>query len=241
MSRHGLEIKILLMEGEIYRTRYVMKPENKTAAPRTNVERIYHDWDSALAAKNVDAAIALYAPHATLESPLIPHLIKSERGIRCGHEEQRAFIEAVFRATPDARHNYRTGYFTDGRPMESRVDSGCECCVATCRSMLTCFYFRLAPRWRNGRRSGLNKLIHRTSPVSEEIHRQRVFKAFLGTAQLTRDLRHPPTILRPQPSREHSRRCKYSLSRSGTKKSPSRSFPQICGNYFQAEFPVNLS
>jgi ketosteroid isomerase-like protein len=39
------------------------------------VERIYHDWDKALSENDVEGLLAIYAPDATIESPLIPHLM----------------------------------------------------------------------------------------------------------------------------------------------------------------------
>ena len=79
------------------------------------VERIFHDWDAALAARSVEAALALYAPDATIESPLVPHLLGTDTGICRGHDELRRFIEVVFQRTPPVRRRYRTSYFTDGR------------------------------------------------------------------------------------------------------------------------------
>ena len=48
---------------------------------RGEVERVYRAWDAALGARDVDAAIALYAPDVELESPLVRHLLKSARGV----------------------------------------------------------------------------------------------------------------------------------------------------------------
>jgi ketosteroid isomerase-like protein len=78
------------------------------------VEHIYHAWDDALGRKDADAALALYAPDAILESPLVRHLLGSERGIRLGRDELRPFIELVLSRTPPARKRHRTGLFTDG-------------------------------------------------------------------------------------------------------------------------------
>jgi len=36
-----------------------------------DAERVYRDWDDALGRKDVEAAIALYAPDCLLESPLV--------------------------------------------------------------------------------------------------------------------------------------------------------------------------
>jgi hypothetical protein len=40
------------------------------------VERIYKAWDEALGAKDLDAAVALYAPEATIESPLVAQSVR---------------------------------------------------------------------------------------------------------------------------------------------------------------------
>ena len=78
------------------------------------VERIYKAWDDALGAKDLDAAVALYASDATIESPLVGHLLGVQSGVRQGHDELRRFIRLVFQRQPAARKRFRTGYFTDG-------------------------------------------------------------------------------------------------------------------------------
>jgi hypothetical protein len=40
-----------------------------------SVERVYELWDAALGAKDVEAAVALYAEDTRLESPLVRHLL----------------------------------------------------------------------------------------------------------------------------------------------------------------------
>lgn len=96
---------------------------------RTNerVERIYLQWDAALAHleelppqkldEGVEALLALYAKDAVIESPLIPHLMKVERGICRGHEEMRPFFREVGRRKPSLRKYHRAGYFTDGKKL----------------------------------------------------------------------------------------------------------------------------
>jgi hypothetical protein len=81
------------------------------------VERIYHDWDAALARleglppekleEGVDAFLALYAKDAIIESPLIPHLMGTERGFLQGHDETRPFIREVGRRKPSLRKYFR--------------------------------------------------------------------------------------------------------------------------------------
>ena len=80
-------------------------------------ERIYRAWDDALGRKDIDDAVRLYAPDATLESPLVRHLLGSEEGVVRGRDELRAFVETVFARTPPLRQRHRVGFFTDGRKL----------------------------------------------------------------------------------------------------------------------------
>jgi hypothetical protein len=83
-------------------------------ASSDRIEYIYHAWDTALGKKDANAAIALYAQDAIIESPLVSHLLSREPGIVRGHAEIRPFIEKVFQNTPPLRQRYRTEYFTNG-------------------------------------------------------------------------------------------------------------------------------
>ena len=95
-----------------------MAQQHQTVLPKEQdtpaAERIYHEWDSALGAKDVEAAVALYAADCRLESPLVRHLLKSEEGIVVGREKLRDFIKIVFQRTPPVRERYREGFFTAG-------------------------------------------------------------------------------------------------------------------------------
>ncbi len=82
-----------------------------------SIERVYRDWDAALHAKDVEAAVALYAEDVRLESPLVRHLTGSQRGVVQGRDNLRAFIRIVFERTPTSRGHYRSGFFTDGRKL----------------------------------------------------------------------------------------------------------------------------
>ncbi|MBV9500893.1 MAG: hypothetical protein JO138_16105 [Acidobacteriaceae bacterium] len=91
------------------------------------VERIYREWDAALARleelpperleEGVDSLLSLYAKDASIESPLIPHLMKKESGVCTGHEEMRPFFREVGRRKPSVRNYYRAGYLTDGKKL----------------------------------------------------------------------------------------------------------------------------
>jgi ketosteroid isomerase-like protein len=80
-----------------------------------DIERIYHEWDDALSKNDIPALLVLYAPDATLESPLVPHLMGTEAGVCRGREELKRFFEILKTRKPKARQYYRTNYFTDGR------------------------------------------------------------------------------------------------------------------------------
>jgi len=81
---------------------------------RADVDRVYRDWDEALSRNDPAALLKLYAPDATLESPLIPHLLGTEKGICRGHEELKRLFDILATRKPKVRRYYRTGYFTDG-------------------------------------------------------------------------------------------------------------------------------
>ena len=80
-----------------------------------DIERIYHEWDAALSKNDVPTLLALYAPNAELESPLVSHLFGRDDGVCRGREELRRFFEILAMRKPKIRQFYRTGYFTDGR------------------------------------------------------------------------------------------------------------------------------
>jgi ketosteroid isomerase-like protein len=80
-----------------------------------DIERIYHLWDEALGRKDLEAALALYADDASIESPLVQHLMKTSQGIVQGKDQLRQFVTLVFQTQPPQRKRFRTGFFTDGR------------------------------------------------------------------------------------------------------------------------------
>jgi len=80
----------------------------------TAIEHVFHAWDEALGAKDLDAAMALYHPDATLESPLVCRLLGTDEGVVRGRDALRAFVEKVFAHQPAERRRHRTGFLTDG-------------------------------------------------------------------------------------------------------------------------------
>jgi hypothetical protein len=78
------------------------------------IAHIFTAWDEALGAKDLDASMALYHPDATLESPLVRHLLGIEEGVIRGREDLRRFVAQVFANEPPQRRRFRTGFLTDG-------------------------------------------------------------------------------------------------------------------------------
>ena len=85
------------------------------AAETRDAERIYKLWDEALGDKDLEASLSLYADDASIESPLVCHLMKTEQGIVQGKDALRTFIARVFQTNPPQRKRFRKGFFTDGR------------------------------------------------------------------------------------------------------------------------------
>jgi ketosteroid isomerase-like protein len=86
-----------------------------TAAP----EHIFAAWDEALQKHDLEATLALYAPDATLESPLVRTLMGEESGVVRGSDELRRFYERVYARQLPLRGHHRTFFFTDGKGLMS--------------------------------------------------------------------------------------------------------------------------
>ena len=82
---------------------------------RQDIERIYRAWDDALGKRDLEASLALYADDASIESPLVQHLMKRRDGIAQGKDALREFITRVFATNPPQRKRFKQGFFTDGR------------------------------------------------------------------------------------------------------------------------------
>jgi predicted SnoaL-like aldol condensation-catalyzing enzyme len=80
-----------------------------------DAERIYKLWDDALGKRDLEASLALYADDASIESPLVCHLMKTPEGIVQGKANLRTFITRVFQTNPPQRKRFRKGFFSDGR------------------------------------------------------------------------------------------------------------------------------
>ena len=84
-------------------------------ATREDIERVYRLWDEALGKKDLEASLSLYAEDASIESPLVAHLLKQRDGVVRGKEALRKFITRVFETNPPQRKHFKQGFFTDGR------------------------------------------------------------------------------------------------------------------------------
>ena len=87
----------------------------KQTSTNAEIDRIYRDWDAALSRNDVSALLALYAPDATLESPLVSHLLNRDEGVCRGRDELKRLFDILATRKPQVRKFHRTGYFTDGR------------------------------------------------------------------------------------------------------------------------------
>jgi hypothetical protein len=86
---------------------------NAGVGDAAGIEAVTGAWEEALANHDVEALLACYALDATLESPVAAHILGG-RGVCHGHDELRPFFSEVVARTPDERHYYRAGFFTDG-------------------------------------------------------------------------------------------------------------------------------
>lgn len=82
-----------------------------------DAEAIHHAWNAALETKDVEGAVKLYAENATLESPLIRYLLRTDVGVLSGREQIRDFLPIVFKHQPKERRTFRHDVFTDGQVM----------------------------------------------------------------------------------------------------------------------------
>jgi predicted SnoaL-like aldol condensation-catalyzing enzyme len=102
-------------KGETSRGRSLRALRSSRRTVMQDAERIYRLWDDALGKKDLEASLSLYADDASIESPLVQHLMKSKEGVVQGKERLREFIARVFQTNPPQRKRFKQGFFTDGR------------------------------------------------------------------------------------------------------------------------------
>lgn len=68
--------------------------------PRTggDARYIHDEWDRRTRAHDIPGLLDLYAPDATLESPLVPRIMDTDSGVVTGHAQLREFFERCTRA-----------------------------------------------------------------------------------------------------------------------------------------------
>jgi ketosteroid isomerase-like protein len=66
------------------------------ASPRS-AEQIAQAFDAAWATADIEGLIALYAPDATIESPLVARILGKPDGVCRGHAEIRALANAILK------------------------------------------------------------------------------------------------------------------------------------------------
>lgn len=82
---------------------------------REAIEEVIGRWEEALENHDAEGLVATHADDATLESPLVPHLLGRREGVARGRSELEAFFDKVVARTPEIRHYHRGCFFTDGR------------------------------------------------------------------------------------------------------------------------------
>jgi ketosteroid isomerase-like protein len=80
-------------------------------------ESIYEAWAKGFADRDIEAILALYAPDATLESPLVNNLLGTEVGVIAGRDQLRKFFGIILESTPSLKDRHRANFFTNGTVM----------------------------------------------------------------------------------------------------------------------------
>ena len=125
-------------------------------------EEIYQAWAKGFAEQDLEAILALYAPDATLESPLVNNLLGTEAGTVQGRDELRKFFRIILRSTPSLKDRYRANFFTNGKVMIWE-------------------YPRVTP---TGEQTDLTEVMELRDGL---IQAHRIYWGWLGTKQLQKD------------------------------------------------------
>lgn len=96
-----------------------MAKDTDATATAEDAEFIFNEWHKRTYAGDGEGVLALYAPDAMFESPLVARLLDRPSGIVQGSEELRAFFYRAAENRPtDIVRGYRTGRFQfDGRTL----------------------------------------------------------------------------------------------------------------------------
>ncbi len=80
-------------------------------------ENIYAEWAEGFATLNLEKIVALYAPDAVLESPLVNVLLGTEEGIVRGRDNLRPFFSLILNSGTPLTDRHKECFFTDGKRM----------------------------------------------------------------------------------------------------------------------------
>lgn len=72
-----------------------------TGATEAEARHVYHAWDRCARERDTQGLLALYAPDAVLETPLIPAILDVSSGMLRGHAALRHFFEEGGRRRPN--------------------------------------------------------------------------------------------------------------------------------------------
>jgi len=85
---------------------------------KSDGERIYKLWDKYAREVDTEGLLSLYAPDATLETPVIPAILDTDTGVLKGHTALRRFFDEGARRRPNELvrwHREPDRFFFDGR------------------------------------------------------------------------------------------------------------------------------
>jgi steroid delta-isomerase len=86
--------------------------ETSQASTRADAQFVHDEWDRRTRAHDIGGLVDLYAPDATLESPLVARILDRPSGVLRGHDELRRFFVRGTEGRPnDLVRWYRTGDF----------------------------------------------------------------------------------------------------------------------------------
>ncbi len=79
--------------------------KEETTLTAEHVEQVIRALDTAWSKSDIEGAVALFTPDATVESPAIPRLLNRKEGVCRGRDEIRELVRAMLRrGKPWGRH-----------------------------------------------------------------------------------------------------------------------------------------
>jgi hypothetical protein len=84
-------------------------------AETASLTSVCERWEEALSHNDVDALVSVYASDGSIESPLVPHLLGTKRGVCRGSDQLRIFFAALAKRKPKTRRFHRQPLFINGQ------------------------------------------------------------------------------------------------------------------------------